>query len=477
MISEDGHVPLASSHCGKQLAQAYQACQESGARSGKVATTVQHRWAEVTLFQFVYSMINTGMGLCILPQEADRLNEGAGSLWVGIYLGVCGAAQLVCPLAGKMSDRHASAFGRRRPFLVAGSAMSMVCLGFLRQASISGWPLTYLVALLVAQISLNVAFSAHNGLPADLYSEKGASPKDSQSRDTAGVVSAFVAMHTFLGSLSAVLVIIATHEMAVYVQYTTFMFMLAVTCAVVCNSADEESTLHLEKAEPITTAEVCGSFMLDPTGDKDFLWVCIGRLFYYVSTSVTVFLYYYIRDTLRINDEAELRIKLASLVIAAQVVGAVISVPAGRSSNILGRKPVIYVACAIMSCTFMMYVWAPLIENSMRWHMILAAGLCYGLGSGIYVSVDYALALDCLPEGKSTAEAFGLWGISGFFGSTAGPVVAGLLLAANQTAAPPGMSGHVSHYTYTGYTTVMLLLGVSMNLFVVAATHFISGTK
>ena len=27
-------------------------------------------------------MINTGMGLCVLPQEADRLNEGAGSLWV-----------------------------------------------------------------------------------------------------------------------------------------------------------------------------------------------------------------------------------------------------------------------------------------------------------------------------------------------------------------------------------------------------------
>ena len=32
--------------------------------------------------RFVYSMINSGMGLCVLPQEADRLNAGAGSLWV-----------------------------------------------------------------------------------------------------------------------------------------------------------------------------------------------------------------------------------------------------------------------------------------------------------------------------------------------------------------------------------------------------------
>ena len=40
----------------------------------------------------------------------------------------------------------------------------------------------------------NLAFSAHNGLPADLYSDGGGSPKDAQEKDTAGVVSAFVAM-------------------------------------------------------------------------------------------------------------------------------------------------------------------------------------------------------------------------------------------------------------------------------------------
>ncbi|CAE7254429.1 unnamed protein product [Symbiodinium sp. CCMP2592] len=418
-------------------------------------------------------MVNTGMGLCILPQEADRLNEGAGSLWVGIYLGVCGAAQLVCPLAGKLSDRHASSFGRRRPFIVAGSILSIIGLVFLRQASISGWPLTYLVALLVAQVSLNLAFSAHNGLPADLYCEKGGSPKDTKEKDAAGVVSAFVAM---LG---------------------------------------------------IVLFQVCGSFMLDPRGDQDFLWVCVGRLFYYVSTSVTVFLYYYIRDTLQISAEGELRVKLASLVIAAQVVGALVSVPAGRSSNTFGRKPVIYAACTIMSLTFLMYVWLwkasltfcfsfygelsfvwilllgsslgmressmyqvatavvmswihlmpDVAEGDVRWHLILAAGLCYGLGSGVYVSVDYALALDCLPEGKSTAEAFGLWGISGFFGSTAGPVIGGLLLAVNQAGNSADMSSKVSHYTYGGYAIVMLLLGVSMNLFVVAATYAIRGTK
>ena len=55
--------------------------------------------------------------------------------------------------------------------------------------------------------------------------------------------------------------------------------------------------------------------------------------------------YYYLRDTLEIDDEAELRIKLASLMIAAQVVGATISVsfpnPTGRGleSRDFGESP------------------------------------------------------------------------------------------------------------------------------------------
>ena len=42
--------------------------------------------------------------------------------------------------------------------------------------------------------------------------------------------------------------------------------------------------------------------------------------------------YYYLRDNLQIHDEAELRIKLASLMIAAQVVGATISAAGTRET-------------------------------------------------------------------------------------------------------------------------------------------------
>jgi len=463
-----------------ELKQAYLTCEDRT----KFNLLQNRSWAQITLFQLVYSMINTGMALCVLPQEADRLNVGAGSIWVGVYLGVSGFTQLICPLAGKLSDRHNSQFGRRRPFIVGGSLFTILSFWLLREASMNVWPMTYVFALLVAQLSLNFAFAAQCGLPADLYAPHGGSPKGSPQaiaeRETAGEVSAFVAMHSFLGSLFAVVVIIITEKLPVHVQYSCFMIMLVLGCVVVCRAAQEDSTADLP-GEPITMEQVLGSFLLDINKDTDFVWVCVGRVFYYVSTSASVFLLYYIRDMVEIADQTEIRSKLAMLMIAAQLVGAGVSVPAGRASNVLGRKPVIYAACAIMSATFLLYIAAPLLTLDVRWHVVLCAGLCYGLGSGIYLSVDYALALDCMPEGKTTAEAFGLWGIAGFLGSTAGPLIGGLMLSANQDLGegkvPYEDAGQDAHYNYFGYMSVMLGLGVFMNTFVVIATHFIQGTR
>lgn len=457
----------------------YLACQDgsTGSFDGK---SKQQRWTEITSFQFVYSMINTGMALCVLPEEADRLNLGAGSLWVGIYLGICGATQLVNPLAGKLSDRHCSQLGRRRPFILGGSLVALISLVLMRIASQFLLPYCYMVALGTAMTGMNFAYAAQCGLPADLYGGDGGALKDGEDRDTVGTVSSLVAVHSFLGSLAAITVIIVTNTMPVYLQYSFFMVVLAACCAIVCNAANEQSTANSHRNGPITFSDFLSTFVIDLDQDMDFFWVLVGRMFYYMSTCPTVFLMYYIRDMVGIKNESDIRVKLATLMIVAQLMGAAVSVPAGRTSNNLGRKPVICTACLVMSLTYLLYVWAPTLPQDERWQTVLVAGVAYGLGSGIYLSVDYALALDCLPAGKSAAEAFGLWGVAGFFGSTAGPVVSGMILAINVDSNAPLADTSTSsqlHYTYAGYVSVMLGLGVFTNFFVILATYLIKGTR
>jgi MFS-type transporter involved in bile tolerance (Atg22 family) len=331
------------------------------------------------------------------------------------------------------------------------------------------WPVAYTIFLFIGQLTLNVVYSAQCGLPADL---QGIGPTDegADSKEN-GVVSGAVALHSFCGALVAMSIVIGTRSWPVQIEYPLYMLQLLVATVVVCMSARESPTHTQSPKGALSWADLGRSYSIDMKRDVDFLWVCVGRLFFYVSTSSVVFIKYYIRDMLHVDDESTLRFRLGVLVISAQLVGAVFSIPFSRLSNTYGRKCVIYLACVIMTSTFTLYIAAPKVGDG-SWPLVLVAGLCYGVGSGAYLSVDYALALDCLPSGKTTAEAFGLWGVAGFVGATAGPLVGGGLLSINQVSDRNG-----GEYGFLGYAILMFALGCVMNALVSVFTRKIVKAK
>lgn len=420
------------------------------------------QWACMTSFQLVYSFVNTGMGLFVLPAEAERLNGDSASVWVGRYLALCGATQLVCPLAGKISDKFNSRFGKRRPFMVMGTLASLVGFVLLQFASSDQWPKLYMLMLILTQLGLNVAFAAQCGLPADLQDQE-----ENQTCNSQCEVSSFVALHSFLGSLVAVGALFITRDMPLQVIYSLYVGALIVFCICPCMSVSEAPGA-LEKPQ-VTWDEIRRSYWLSPRDDANFMWVCIGRMFYYMSTSVVVFLYYYIKDMFNVS-EVVVKSRLAILIVSAQLSGACATWPAGQLSMKLGKKSVIYLSCAVMAGTHMLFIIAPELGHAQGWYLALCAGVLYGVGSGAYLSVDYALALEYMPATKTKAEAFGLWGVAGFLGSTLGPVLGGRLLAGTRTKmAPDGME----EYSYAGFALLMLCLGCFMNVVVVLATSMI----
>lgn len=414
-------------------------------------------WLCITSYQLIYSMITTSFALSILPEEAERLNTADTSLWLAAYVMICGATQLICPLAGLMSDRLSSTMGRRRPVMLLASLFSAAGFVSLYFCSRYERPHPFLMSLAFTETALNVAYAAHAALPAVADVEN---PGDTASAD-AGLISGIMALHSFMGAVCAVCVLDLAKGFPLYTFYQFYGSAVVVICILVSCVATEEPSSNLQLP---SAGEIVAAYTMDHARDMDFFWVCYGRLLFYTSQSVIVFMSYFIRDMFQVTSEKEVISKLSTLVLIGQLLGAVVAVPSSRLSDHVGCKPAVYVSCVVQCITFLTFILAP----KLGWTAMLLGASFYGLGSGSYMSVDYALALKCLPSNKDRAQSFGLWGIAGFIGSCLGPLVTGGVLWL--FPGPDSTSLHAPQFQYKGYAFGLLLAGSLPALAVIPAT-------
>ena len=78
--------------------------------------------------------------------------------------------------------------------------------------------------------------------------------------------------------------------------------------------------------------------------------------------------------------------------LALQASSGIVSLGAAPIADRTGRKPAIYVAVTIMAFVYVGYCFV----DTYEWVIVL--GITYGAGNGVYIAVDYALAVDCLPS-------------------------------------------------------------------------------
>jgi len=375
-------------------------------------------------------------GLLVLQVEVQRLHKSGASMWVGIYIALCGVTQLMCPVLGKLSDSYASSFGRRRPFIAFGCVLSILGIAGLWVASLEILPTLYSLSLVVLEMGMNMTFAAQAAIPPDILADPDSSLN--------GFVSGLIGAQAFLGSLSSVAIIVVTHRMPIQVQYPIFMVLTFAASATVFFMAID---LPVKKVTPWTFKELLMTFTIDMSTDRDFFWICLGRWCYYMISSVSVFLYFYIRDMFNIHSDAKVRELLGIVMAVSLLTGGSVAIPSAQASNKFGRKRTIYLSAAVMILAMTTFLTVPFLGA--EW-LIYACAIVYGSGNGVYLSVDYALALDCMPKKKTPAESLGLWGVAGFLGTAVGPVFGGLLL----NYCSYTIKGH-QLYTYTGYVLVM----------------------
>src|SRR2546429_8202522 len=93
--------------------------------------------------------------IALIPVGATLIAGRDADLLIGRVTAAGGVFALLTPiLVGRLSDRTVTRWGRRRPWMVAGTVLNIIGLGLL---ALSASQLTFIAAYLLVQLSNNAA--------------------------------------------------------------------------------------------------------------------------------------------------------------------------------------------------------------------------------------------------------------------------------------------------------------------------------
>jgi len=164
--------------------------------------------------------------------------------------------------------------------------------------------------------------------------------------------------------------------------------------------------------------------------------------------TIIPFLQYYLEDIMEVSNPPLMSSLIFVTIVLCSVPSSII---AGPLSDKYGRKPMVYISCFVMSFSNAFFIFLSFFPNLA--FMFITASI-FGIGYGAYQSVDWALALDAIPEGKDIAKDMGIWHISIVIPQVIAPLVIG------------GMLSTVKHTSYS------LAYGI---LFIIATFWFVLG--
>lgn len=338
------------------------------------------------------------------PDDADGWVSGVVSS--GLVLALGGIAGVIAaPLAGGLSDRTRGAFGRRRPWALAGvwlGAVSLVLIAFAET--------TWEVALAWVGVSVGVAVAsaAFTALIAD------------QLTTQRGTASAAVASSQALGIVVGVGVIVLL-ELSVLVGYLLLAGLLALvgTLAAALLPDPPAAADAVLARQNRTIGE-----RLAALRDRDFAWLLAGRLTVNIGNALgTGLLLFFLLYGLK-RDPAGAEDELLLLILVYTVFVVTASIITGRISDRTGRRiPFVVWSAVLQGAASLILVVAPSLPSA-----LIAAALL-GVGYGAYMSVGLALGTDLLPFPEDHARDLGFVNTSASLGQLIGPLLGAGLVA------------------------------------------------
>lgn len=380
-----------------------------------------------------------------LPLDVSEQLSSANWLDPVVAFGVISAIAGVCaliayPLTGALSDRTTSRFGRRRPWILAGTltfALSLFVLGL--QSTMVGIGIFWSTALIgFCMLSAAITATISDQVPVN------------QRGFVSGWVSAPQAVGTILG-----IVLVTTLTLTTFVGYTV-MAVVLVLAVLPFFLFTKDAVLPVSERQPLSAAILFAGFWVSPRRYPDFGWTLLGRILVNLgnalgTTQLLYFLAFGLGSTAAVDD-------LLTLTLIYMVFFVISALGVGKLSDRIGqRKIFVYVAAYLQAIAAGLLAFVPDFNIA-----IVAAGLL-GLGYGAFMAVDQALATQVLPDSHSRGKDLGIMNIATAVPQALAPLLgAVIVLAFANLATDSGTGGGgVFPGAHAGFTALFVASAIT----------------
>ncbi|MGW8972531.1 MFS transporter [Streptomyces platensis] len=304
------------------------------------------------------------------------------------------------PLFGALSDRTASRFGRRTPWILAGVLGGAGALVLLAGAgTVAGMALGWCLV----QLTLNAAFAALT-----------AAVPDRVPQGRRGAVGGWLGAAQILG-------VVAGTGLATVAGGVVAGYLACAGCTVL--GALPYVLLHRDPALPagrrpaLRLRALLAGFRISPRRHPDLAWAWLTRFLINLGNALALlYLLYYLRDVLQ-RPDPDGGVLVLTAVNAVTLLGTV--VVAGFWSDRIGRRQPFVLGAGVL-----MTVATGLLAGWQTWPGALCAAALLGVGFGVFTSVDFALMTQVLPAAADRGKDLGVINIANALPQVAAPVLA-----------------------------------------------------
>lgn len=343
----------------------------------------------------------------LAPLKAAAIDPG-GKAWILAQVGFWGA--LVAGgsniLAGALSDGTRSRFGRRRPWLVIGVTGTAASYFVIMRADAT---LGLVGGVLLFQLCLNLLFGPLVALLADQV------PPAQRGR-----AAAFIGLAPPIGAMAgALLVGVALPQESV--RYAVIAGLLVAATIPVLLLTHEAPTgpgvlglttsRHLAKTRPFRLS-------------RDFAVAWLSRLLIQAGiTIVSLFTLFNIQDRVALPGGLAPEALLGLLVVGSSLMQVVASLAGGFLSDHLRRRKAFVLAAGLLVAAA-----TAVLALSTDWRLMAGAFAIFGLGYGLFTTVDTALITEVLPSDRDAGRDLGLSNLANTLPQMFAPLLGAVLL-------------------------------------------------